>query len=84
LALRPLLQDERIQTGVSAGGLVVEDAQGPAAAAGIQPGDIVLSIDGTSLQSVAQLGKIVHEHAKEVALLIQRGSGRLFVPVTLG
>ncbi len=84
LALRPLLQDERIQTGVSAGGLVVEDAQGPAAAAGIQPGDIVLSIDGTSLQSVAQLSKIVQAHAKEVALLIQRGGGRLFVPVTLG
>jgi serine protease Do len=84
LALRPLMQGERSQTGVSAGGLVVEDAQGPAAEAGIQPGDIILSVDGTSLQSVAQLSKIVQEHDKLVALLIQRGSGRLFVPVTFG
>ncbi|HEY3654093.1 MAG TPA: Do family serine endopeptidase [Steroidobacteraceae bacterium] len=85
LALRPLMQEERNQTGVSAGGLVVEDAQGPAAEAGIQPGDIILSVDGTSVQSIAQLSKIVQEHDnKLVALLIQRGSGRLFVPVTLG
>jgi serine protease Do len=84
LALRPLMQDERNQTGVSSGGLVVEDSQGPAAEAGIQPGDIVLSVDGTSLQSVAQLSKIVQDHDKQVALLIQRGSGRLFVPITLG
>jgi serine protease Do len=84
LTLRPLTQDERNQTGVSAGGLVVDDAQGPAVEAGIQPGDIILSVDGTSLQTVAQLSKIVREHDKLVALLIQRGSGRLFVPVTLG
>jgi serine protease Do len=84
LALRPRMQQERNQTGVSAGGLVVEDAQGPAAEAGIQPGDIILSVDGTSLESVAQFSKIVQEHDKLVALLIQRGNGRLFVPVTLG
>jgi serine protease Do len=85
LALRPLTQGERDQTGVSAGGLVVEDAHGPAAEAGIQPGDIILSADGTSLQNVGQLQKIVQEHNKQlVALLIQRGSGRLFVPVNLG
>ncbi|MDB6086440.1 MAG: peptidase, partial [Gammaproteobacteria bacterium] len=42
LALRPLNPDERRQAGVS-GGLLVEDARGPAAEAGIQPGDVVLS-----------------------------------------
>jgi serine protease Do len=83
LALRPLNQDERQQAGVS-GGLIVEDAQGHAAEAGIQPGDIVLSVDGTPVQSVAQLRKLVQEHDKQIALLIQRGDGRIFVPVTLG
>jgi len=84
LALRPLMQDERNQAGVSAGGLVVEDAHGPAAEAGIQPGDIILSVDGTALQSVAQLTSIVQGHDKQLALLIQRGNNRLFVPVTAG
>jgi serine protease Do len=83
LALRPLNQEERQQSGVSSG-LVVEDAKGRAAEAGIQPGDVVLSVDGTPVQSVAQLRKMVQEHDKQIALLIQRGDVRLFVPVTLG
>jgi serine protease Do len=83
LALRPLNPEERQQAGVP-GGLVVEDAQGRAAEAGIQPGDVVLSVDGTPVQSVAQLRKMVKDHDKQIALLIQRGDARLFVPVTLG
>jgi serine protease Do len=83
LALRPLTQEERHQAGVS-GGLVVEDVQGRAAEAGIQPGDVVLSVDGTPVESVAQLRSMVKEHDKQIALLIQRGDARLFVPVTLG
>jgi serine protease Do len=83
LSLRPLNQEERQQAGVT-GGLVVEESQGRAAEAGIQPGDVVLSVDGTPVQSVAQLRKMVQEHDKQIALLIQRGDARLFVPVTLG
>jgi len=83
LALRPLSPEERRQAGVS-GGLVVEDSQGRAAEAGIQAGDVVLSVDGTPVQSVEQLRKMVQEHQKQIALLIQRGDARLFVPVTLG
>jgi serine protease Do len=83
LSLRPLNPEERQQAGIS-GGLVVEDAQGRAADAGIQPGDVVLSVDGTPVQSVAQLREMVQKHRKQIALLIQRGEARLFVPVTLG
>jgi serine protease Do len=83
LSVRPLSPEEREQARVS-GGLVVEDVQGHAAEAGIQPGDVVLSVDGTPVQSVAQLRKMVDEHDKQMALLIQRGNSRLFVPVTLG
>lgn len=83
LALRPLNAEELKQAGVP-GGLVVEDAQGRAAEAGIQPGDVVLSVDGTAVQSVDQLRKMVQQHDKQIALLIQRGGARLFVPVTLG
>ncbi|HEY2635302.1 MAG TPA: Do family serine endopeptidase [Steroidobacteraceae bacterium] len=83
LSVRPLSPDEREQARVSSG-LVVEDVQGHAADAGIQPGDVVLSVDGTPVQSVEQLRKMVQEHDKQIALLIQRGDSRLFVPVTLG
>jgi serine protease Do len=83
LALRPLTPEERQQVGVS-GGLVVEDAQGRAAEAGIQPGDVVLSVDGKPVQNIAQLRELVQKHDKQIALLIQRGEDRLFVPLTLG
>jgi serine protease Do len=83
MTLRPLTHDERDQAGV-AGGLVVEDASGRAAEAGIQQGDVVLSVDGTPVQSVTQLRSLVHDHGKQVALLIQRGDTRIFVPVALG
>jgi len=72
LALRPLSPEERRQAGVN-GGLIVEEAQGHAAEAGIQPGDVVLSVDGTPVQSAAQLRKMVQEHDKQVALLMSAG-----------
>jgi serine protease Do len=83
LALRPLSPAERQEAGVSAG-LVVEHAQGHAAEAGIQPGDMVLSVDGRPVDSVAQLRKLIEGHQTQVALLIQRGETRIFVPVNLG
>jgi len=84
LTVRPLNSDERDQTGVS-GGLMVESAQGHAADAGVQRGDVLLAVDGTSISSVDQLRSAVHaEHGGSVALLIQRGNDRLYVPVDLG
>jgi serine protease Do len=62
----------------------VERAQGHAAEAGIQEGDVILGVDGTPVESVAQLRKLVQEHHKQVALLIQRGDNRLFVPLAVG
>jgi len=83
LAVRPLTPEERDQAGVS-GGLLVENARGPAADAGIQPGDVVLSVDGSPVSSAQQLREKIREHDKQVALLVQRGDSRIFVPVELG
>ncbi|HUN75709.1 MAG TPA: Do family serine endopeptidase [Steroidobacteraceae bacterium] len=83
LAVRPLTPDERQQAGVPEG-LLVERSTGPAADAGIQPGDIVLSADGTALSSAEQLRKIVGTHKNTIALLVQHGNQRIFVPVQLG
>jgi serine protease Do len=83
LTVRPLTPDEREQAGISSG-LVVEDAQGRAAQAGIQRGDVVLSVNGKPVHSAAELREFVHQHDQQIALLIQRGDSRIFVPVALG
>jgi S1-C subfamily serine protease len=82
LAVRPPTTDEREQVGVAAG-LRVQGVSGPSADAGIQTGDIVLSIDGDPVASAAELCSAVHAHDKEVAGLIQRGEALLFIPIHL-
>jgi serine protease Do len=83
LALRPLDPSERSQVGV-ASGLVVEDAGGAAAVAGVQPGDVLLAVNGKPVTSVAQVREVVKKSAKSVALLVQRGDDKIFIPVPIG
>jgi serine protease Do len=80
LAVRPLTPDERQQAHTS-GGLLVEGVGGPSEDAGIQPGDVVLAANGQRLSTVEQLRSAVEKSHGHVALLIQRGSTRIFVPV---
>jgi len=84
VAVRPLTPDERKQANVNKGGLLVEGVTGPAAQAGIQPGDVILSLNGKRIDSVNELRKLISKHGKHVALLIQRNDSRIFVPVDLG
>lgn len=83
LEVRPLTPDERAQAGVG-GGLLVQEDSGPAGEAGIEAGDIILSVDDTAVASANQMRAAVSAHQKEIALLVQRGSERLFFPVQLG
>ncbi|USX22310.1 DegQ family serine endoprotease [Oxalobacteraceae bacterium OTU3REALA1] len=83
LSLRPLDQMEKRQSGIP-GGLVIEDAGGAAANAGIQPGDVLLSVNGLAVNTVDQVRQVVDKSGKSVALLIQRGDERIFIPVRLG
>ena len=84
LAVRPLTPQERQQANVSDGGLLVEQASGPAAKAGIQPGDIVLALNGQSVSSAAQLRQLVGQDGHHLALLVQHDDAKIFVPIDLG
>ncbi len=83
VAVRPLSPAEQQQAEIN-GGLLVEQVSGPAARAGLRPGDIILSINGQSLRSVEQLRGALEQSGKKAALLIERSDSRLFVAVDLG
>ena len=65
-------------------GLVVAQASGPAAKAGVQPGDVILGVNNQPVKSVSELRKAVERAGKHVALLVQRGDATVYVPVDLG
>jgi serine protease Do len=84
LALRPLQPQEKREAGIDTG-LLIEDAAGPSALAGVQAGDVLLAINGTPAQSLDQVREVVAKATnKSVALLIQRGEDKIFVPVRIG
>jgi serine protease Do len=83
LTLRPLQPDEQRVAGVGAG-LLIEDAGGAAGTAGVQAGDVLLMVNGQPVSTSADVRAVVARSAKSVALLIQRGSDKIFIPVRLG
>ena len=83
LALRPLTAEEKAESHLR-GGLVVEGVSGAAARAGIQPGDVVLAVNGQGISSVEQLRALAAKAGKRMALLVQREASKLFVPLNLG
>ncbi|ATE59745.1 DegQ family serine endoprotease [Thauera sinica] len=83
VAVRPLSPQER-QQAEAQGGLLVLDAGGPAARAGIEGGDVILAVNGRPVASADELRKQVAGAGKHVALLIQRNEARIFVPIELG
>jgi serine protease Do len=64
-------------------GLVVQDASGPAAAAGVQEGDVILAVNNRSVKSVKDLRGLIDKAGKHVALLVQRDEAKIYVPIDL-
>jgi len=82
LAARPLRPDEKSQVGHD--GLVVENVTGPAALAGIQPGDLIVGVGTQKVKTVDELRNLVDKSGKTVALLVERDGRQIYVPVRVG
>jgi serine protease Do len=83
LTARALSPEEAGQLGVR-GGLAIEDVSGPAANAGLRPGDVILALNNQPVTDVAQFRQLVERSGERFALLIQRGNSRIFVPIRIG
>ncbi len=83
LAVRPLTGEEKQQANTQ-NGVIVEKATGPALAAGLQPGDVVLAANGAPVTSVDDLRNAVEKSKGHIALLVKRGDAQIFVPVRVG
>ena len=83
LAVRPLNGEEREHLGTT-GRLVVEDADGPAAIAGVERGDVILAVNDVPVKSIGEFRSAVDASGSTVALLIQRDAAEIFVPVRIG
>ncbi|WP_042299546.1 DegQ family serine endoprotease [Paraburkholderia kururiensis] len=82
VAVRPLTPQEKSGTSLTHG-LLVQQSGGAAASAGIQPGDVILAVNGRPVTSVEQLKQMVAQAGSSIALLIQRDDAQIFVPVDL-
>jgi len=83
LKLRPLTPEELADFEVDSGLYVEGVVRGPAEEAGIVPGDVLVSIKNTELDSVATLNELIekHDQSKPLDVLVKRGSGYLFLVI---
>lgn len=75
------LNDEEKQQAETEGLLVVK-SEGAAQKAGIQPGDIIVNVNGVKMKKSTDLGGILAK-SKNLRILVQRNGSRIFIPVRL-
>jgi serine protease Do len=83
LSVRPLTAEEKA-TVETRGNIVIEQVTGPAADAGLQPGDIILGVNNRPIKTVQELRDAASKAGRNVSLLIQRDDAQIFVPLRVG
>ena len=81
MALSELNDAQRKELKVE-GGVLVENAQGAAARAGIRRGDVILAVNNQDVKSVEQFKELMSqvEKGRIMALLVRRGANSLYIP----
>jgi len=82
LTLRPLTPREQRAIGVNHG-LLIQQVSERAARVGLAPGDVVLSLNEKPVATLEQFAEQLRQTRGNAALLIQRGAGRLYLPLDL-
>jgi serine protease Do len=85
IAVSELSVEQRQELQISSG-LLVEDVKGPTArAAGLHPGDVLLSLGNVPIRSLAQLNELLKQvpNGRNVAFLVRRGDGASYVAIKL-
>jgi serine protease Do len=84
LSVIDLTAEQRTQLRLSAG-VLVEEAQGNAARAGIRRGDVVVAINNVEIKTAEQFGALMaqFERGRNVALLVRRGENSIYIPLRI-
>ncbi len=65
-------------------GVIVDEATGAAARAGLRPEDVIISVDGEPVNSADELSRAFNDNDKKsFALLVKRGDGSIYVPLKI-
>jgi len=66
-------------------GVLVEEAQGNAARAGIRRGDVIVAINNVEIKTAEQFGALMgqFERGRNVALLVRRGENSIYIPLRI-
>jgi serine protease Do len=84
LSLSELSAEQKRELNI-AGGVLVENAEGAAARAGVRRGDVILALNNQEVKSVEELNRLLasSDKTRTVALLIKRGEASIYVPLRL-
>jgi len=86
LVVKDISAEEREMLGIADGGVLVDTVEeGPAQQGGIRAGDIIINFNNQPVSDMEGFGTLLDEikGGQSVAMLVQRGDGRMFYPIRI-